>query len=448
MEKKLPKSAVDGLEDSLQDFVDSIGDLQSQIDGEIDSWFYDYEPTTKNKPASEWTTEALQIKHEGDLFYNVKTGIAYRYVYDNDSKSHMWVAITDAELTKALDLISKAQSTADNKCQTFYKQPTNYDDGDFWILESDTTVNNVNYSKGTMLVAVLPTGTESRTEFVASDWIPVTTKSAEKALNDLSDIASDGKITPVEKQQLKLTVGDIKSDKKSIDLQCNSYSIKSEGEESDTTYKKYISAYNSLITMTDGLLKNMSVTSDTPSNFNTLFDEYYTALSNMASVIETASKNFTSASVSSLKTDLQGQLDSKIETFYQSTVPTWDEKDNKKHTGDLWFNTSETNITSRDIVYKAKTNYRFDGTKWEQSGIVPQDVYDTIDGIASIVSYTSLFQQNQILVICLFQMKMLLILLIKTRFFTMQIKYINTLILNGRKLNIQMIQKLMRLVLI
>ena len=43
-------------------------DLQNQIDGQIETFYYDYEPTLKNIPASDWTTEDDKKKHEGDLF--------------------------------------------------------------------------------------------------------------------------------------------------------------------------------------------------------------------------------------------------------------------------------------------------------------------------------------------------------------------------------------------
>lgn len=60
---KLPTSSIDGLDDSLQDFIKAVGDLQSQIDGEITTWFEDYDPTDKNEPASTWTSEEDKVKH-------------------------------------------------------------------------------------------------------------------------------------------------------------------------------------------------------------------------------------------------------------------------------------------------------------------------------------------------------------------------------------------------
>lgn len=131
--KKLPTSSVEGLDDTVNGFVDAIGDLQSQIDGEITSWFYDYVPKTTNEPASTWTTDADKIKHEGDLFYNTATGAAYRYVYNSSTKEHEWSIITDMAISEALARAAEAQDTADNKRRVFVDTPTPpYDIGDLW----------------------------------------------------------------------------------------------------------------------------------------------------------------------------------------------------------------------------------------------------------------------------------------------------------------------------
>lgn len=60
----------------------SLSGLQAQIDGQIESFFYDYEPSLQNKPASEWTSTEERKKHEGDLFYWKSTGYAYRFMQD------------------------------------------------------------------------------------------------------------------------------------------------------------------------------------------------------------------------------------------------------------------------------------------------------------------------------------------------------------------------------
>lgn len=156
---KLGTDAIDGLDDSLQDFVDSIEGLQSQIDGEITSWFEQYNPTTSNEPASTWTTDADKIKHEGDLFYNTATGAAYRYIYNTSTKQHEWSVITDTAITEALANAAKAQDTADGKRRVFTSEPKPpYDIGDLWS-QGD---------KGDIMVCVI-TKLDGQT-YSESDW--------------------------------------------------------------------------------------------------------------------------------------------------------------------------------------------------------------------------------------------------------------------------------------
>ena len=40
-----------------------VSGLQNQIDGQIESWYYDYQPTLNNIPASNWQTEEDRKKH-------------------------------------------------------------------------------------------------------------------------------------------------------------------------------------------------------------------------------------------------------------------------------------------------------------------------------------------------------------------------------------------------
>jgi phage-related protein len=93
--------------------------LQSQIDGEITSWFHEGEPSTSNAPANGWTSDDEKIRHEGDLYYNTATGGAYRWIYDDTEKAHKWLVITDEAIAKALSAANTAQTTADGKMKVF-----------------------------------------------------------------------------------------------------------------------------------------------------------------------------------------------------------------------------------------------------------------------------------------------------------------------------------------
>ena len=124
-----------------KDIDDTINDLQTdmdlvreQTDKEYTLWFFDYDPTLENLPASDWTTDELKTMHEQDMFYNRLTGHGYRF--EKDGSSWSWNDITDHLTLKALEDVSKAQDTADGKRRVFVSQPKDsevYDIGDMWV---------------------------------------------------------------------------------------------------------------------------------------------------------------------------------------------------------------------------------------------------------------------------------------------------------------------------
>lgn len=128
-------------EQQLNDFVDAVYDptisnLQSQIDGQIETWFYNYLPTTENIPANSWTTESEKDKHLGDLFYVVDNedygGQAYRWA--KIGTEYKWDYVEDTATVKALADAAKAQDTADQKRRVFISTPMPpYDEGDLWM---------------------------------------------------------------------------------------------------------------------------------------------------------------------------------------------------------------------------------------------------------------------------------------------------------------------------
>lgn len=129
---KESKNYADGkVSDFAETVTKSVSDLQNQIDGQIETFYYDYEPNLKNIPASDWTTEDDKKKHEGDLFYWKSKGYAYRFFKDGDTWK--WQLVQDTDVTKALQTASFAQSTANSKCRVFLTQPTPpYGTGDMW----------------------------------------------------------------------------------------------------------------------------------------------------------------------------------------------------------------------------------------------------------------------------------------------------------------------------
>ena len=143
--KTVQEIASEESDNTLNNFVNSvytpdIDNLQAQIDGQIETWFYNYVPTTSNYPASEWTTDTEKDKHLGDLFYIVDNeeygGQAYRWAKINNS--YTWDYVEDTAVTKALSDAAAAQDTADQKRRVFITTPVPpYDVGDLWAQGED-----------------------------------------------------------------------------------------------------------------------------------------------------------------------------------------------------------------------------------------------------------------------------------------------------------------------
>lgn len=126
-EKSLDKNAVE----TIIKKSDTITDLKNQIDGAIETWFYDGVPTLKTEPASGWDTDMMK-NHLGDLYYDNKTGKAYRFA--KDGSTYKWIIITDTELTKAIEDSSQALKDAKSKRRIFGSQPVPpYDVNDMWV---------------------------------------------------------------------------------------------------------------------------------------------------------------------------------------------------------------------------------------------------------------------------------------------------------------------------
>lgn len=152
------------LADYSKTVADSLEGLQGQIDGQIESFYYEYEPSLQNIPASEWTTTEERKKHEGDLFFwkpNKDTGeggYAYRFLYDSSVSKWEWVLVQDTDITKALAAAQNAQDTADGKRRTFVVTPyPPYDIGDTW-----------NQEDGDILTCVVVRA--AGTSYVSTDW--------------------------------------------------------------------------------------------------------------------------------------------------------------------------------------------------------------------------------------------------------------------------------------
>ena len=157
------------LETELNNFVEAttenFEDVQEQLDGKVETWYYSGIPSLSNLPASDWTTSDERDKHIGDLYYDRSTGYVYRFELDNNV--YKWQEIHDEKAVDALSIANAAQDTADSKRRTFVSQPTPpYDNGDLWLkaIPKGTTPETYSYEIWGCQVA-RQTGS-----YVATDW--------------------------------------------------------------------------------------------------------------------------------------------------------------------------------------------------------------------------------------------------------------------------------------
>lgn len=105
-----------------------VASLQSQIDGKVETWYQSADPSTA------WTTEALQMAHEGDLWYytgattSTRTQNAtYRY-----SDSHTW---------QEVEASSRVFDEIDGKAAIYYGLPSatyaDAEEGDYLVDATD-----------------------------------------------------------------------------------------------------------------------------------------------------------------------------------------------------------------------------------------------------------------------------------------------------------------------
>lgn len=121
------------LEKFIISTLGSLENMQSQIDGNITTWFNSGEPKPETYPTNEWETEEEKINHIGDLYYDRNTGYAYRYE-STEEGTYNWEKIRDNDVVEALAIANAAKDTADNKRRVFVVQPTPpYECGDLWI---------------------------------------------------------------------------------------------------------------------------------------------------------------------------------------------------------------------------------------------------------------------------------------------------------------------------
>ena len=134
----------------------TLTNLQNQVDGQVEVWYYSVDPTTSNPPASSWDTDALKARHEGDLYYNINNGHSWRWL--KNGTTYSWQQIPDGDAAAALAKATEAATLAGNKRRIFTTQPTPpYDVGDLWVNGSQVKYCNTSKADGD--------------NYAASDWV-------------------------------------------------------------------------------------------------------------------------------------------------------------------------------------------------------------------------------------------------------------------------------------
>lgn len=151
-------------------------DLQSQIDGKIETWSQDTDPS------SSWTTAEQKTAHTGDLWYDTKNNVMKRYTgsawVESDAKEYL------------LDQI-------DGKRQVFTSTPTvPYDKGDLWAQGSDGDLY------------VCQTAKTASQSYSASDWVKATKYTDDSAIQQLT-LSVDGAKISLKSGSTSLSSADI-----------------------------------------------------------------------------------------------------------------------------------------------------------------------------------------------------------------------------------------------
>lgn len=309
-------SAQDTANEALQkagdakDYIDNtlpadIEAINAKLDGVVENWFEPYTPTRTNNPAAAWVRDGEEAKHEGDTFTNTQAfvdnattpdaGKSWRWVRNEDNGTYDWTPIADSDAVKALLQAANAQDTADQKRRIFVVTPTTpYDVGDLWTkgtagrtmrcIKSRATGNydasDWGYADNAADLAndAQQAADKAKEDAAAAQQAADAAKSeAEAAKNRLDQWASDGIISPTEKQSLKDEIARILSDKDEISNGYTKY-----GLGTPTAFNTAYTDYNDiLVTLTAAIPETISI----PSDFATKQTAYYTERTNALNVI-------------------------------------------------------------------------------------------------------------------------------------------------------------------
>ena len=193
--------------DELKDYINNtlpgvLGELQAQLDGVIEQWFYQSDPSDTTEPTKDWIAAGTkeQDNHLGDLYYNTETGRVWRYIKTTEASGtgkprdvYKWQELEDTELAQALALAQDALDAANDKAKIFVSTPyTPYHVGDLWVQGNTGDILRCKrerltgaYNSGDWEKASKYTDDSGLTNFINNNFLPT--------VSDIND-QIDGKI--------------------------------------------------------------------------------------------------------------------------------------------------------------------------------------------------------------------------------------------------------------
>lgn len=378
------------LENFMKSTLDTMDNLQNQIDGSITTYYYSGVPTLSNIPASEWEEYNT---HLGDLYYDKDTGYAYRFYLDSETNTYGWTKITDSDVTEALNLSQQAQDTADGKRRVFTTTPfVPYDEGDLWLNNKDLYVCKTpktasqSYNASDFEKAVKYTDDTALNNFVSGEYADDL-----EAINSSIDkkaetwYQSTDPSTSWATTELKTAhVGDLwynTTEKKSY-IYTSSYTWEEADGVPDSVYDE-IDGKAQIFTSqpTTPYHKGDLYTQGTSGDILVCTTERLTGNYTASDWIkagkytdDTNLNNFVNVTYTNQVNELNSKINTKITTWYYSGVPTlsnapakdWTTNDLKSsHVGDLYYD------KSTGYTYRFNENY-----SWER--IIDKDLTEAL----------------------------------------------------------------------
>ena len=348
--------------------------IQTQLDGKIETWYQ------SSDPASNWTTSDDKEKHIGDLWYNTANGANTTSRYTKDGSTYKW---EQQNVPKAVF------DEIDGKAQVFTTTPSvPYYVGDLWFNSSTSDILTC--------ISERTTGSynqndwQKRNKYTDDSALSAFENGAYATFVTNTNNALNGKITTYYQALAPTTtiIGDLW-----IDTDDGNKLYRWNGSSwvsvQDTGIQSALTAASNAQTTADGKIVTFAQASqptatdvgdlwiDTDDN-NKLYR--WSGSAWVAYSDSSALASWISATYNTDKSNLQSQIDAKIETWYQAADPStaWTTTALKDaHVGDLWYNTSNGANTTW-FYQKSGSTY-----SWVQQD-VPKAVFDDIDGKAQI----------------------------------------------------------------